>query len=253
MCATRGEAGQISDPVLAKPETLGQVREEELRTAARIMGVHDLTLLDYRDGTLAEVDPIVLTGKVVRVIRRVRPQVVVTFDAKGGYGHPDHLAVHHATVAAFEQADDPACYPEQIHEGLEPFAPERLYANAFSRSVMARIREEMRAIGADYRPGGNAATIPIEEMGARDDEITVTIPLTDEEFKTKVQALLSHRTQIRMESSVRRLPEAALREWLGTERFIQLIPLPATGGPVERGLFGSLDPLEHEKTISTGR
>jgi N-acetyl-1-D-myo-inositol-2-amino-2-deoxy-alpha-D-glucopyranoside deacetylase len=165
----------------------------------------------------------------VRVIRRLRPQVVVTFDARGGYGHPDHLAVHRSTVAAFEQAGNPGCFPEYAEEGLTPYAPKRLYANAFPRSVMARMREEMRAVGGEYRPGGDAATIPFEEMGATDEEITTTVELTDDEFETKLRAFSSHRTQIRPESSVRLLPRRALREWLGTERFIRLIP-PARGG-----------------------
>jgi N-acetyl-1-D-myo-inositol-2-amino-2-deoxy-alpha-D-glucopyranoside deacetylase len=72
VCATRGEEGEISDPALATPETLGQVREQELREACRIIGVEDLSVLDYRDGSLAQADPTEATGRLVRQIRRVR-------------------------------------------------------------------------------------------------------------------------------------------------------------------------------------
>src|SRR5947209_14298437 len=185
VCATRGEAGQISDPSLATPETLGEVREGEMRAAAEVLGVNDLTFLDYRDGTLAQVDPEEIIGKLVRVMRRLRPQVVVTFDAKGGYGHPDHVTIHRCTVAAFEQAGDPNRYPDQVSEGFLPHAPERLYVTTFPRRVMVRVREMMRAAGGDFRPGGDAATIPFEHMGAAEDEITTTIELTGEELETK--------------------------------------------------------------------
>ena len=123
VCATRGEEGQISDPALATPETLRQVREQELCEACRIIGVEDLSFLDYRDGRVAQADPTEATGRLVRQIRRLRPQVVVTFDANGGYGHRDHMAIHRLTVPAFQQAGDPTCYPEQLAEGLRPYAP----------------------------------------------------------------------------------------------------------------------------------
>lgn len=176
-----------------------------------------------------------ITGKLVRAIRRLRPQVVVTFDAQGGYGHPDHMTIHRCTVAAFEQAGDASRYPEHLEEGLSPHAPDRLYATTFVRRIMARAREVMRAEGGDLRPGGNAATIPFETMGASDDEISATLELTEEEFDTKLRAFACHRTQIRDDSVVRRLPTMALHEWLGTERFIRLHPSP--GGPLAHDLF----------------
>src|SRR5215471_15476344 len=100
VCATRGEVGEISDPALATPETLGQVREGEMRAAAEVLGVPNLWFLDYRDsgmaGTPANSDPRCLAqanaaevvGRLVAVIRQFRPQVMVTFDETGGYGHP---------------------------------------------------------------------------------------------------------------------------------------------------------------------
>ena len=72
ICATRGEEGEISYPELATHENLGQVREQELRRACEIMGVQELSFLDYHDGRLANADPVEATGRIVRQIRRQR-------------------------------------------------------------------------------------------------------------------------------------------------------------------------------------
>src|SRR5919201_892613 len=209
VCATRGEAGEISDPALATPETLGQVREQELREAGRIIGVADLSFLDCRDGSLAQADPTVATGRLVRQIRRVRPQVVVTFDANGGYGHRDHMAIHRLTVAAFQQAGDPTCYPEQLAAGLRPYAPQKLYFTAFARSAMRTMREALQEMGgADFRPGGNAATIPLEEMGTPDELITTTFTLDEPQMDAKLRAMRAHPTQMHPHSPINRLSPA---------------------------------------------
>jgi LmbE family N-acetylglucosaminyl deacetylase len=113
VCATRGEAGEISDPELATPERLGDVRERELRCACQVLEIDALHLLGYRDSgmagtpenrdprSLAMADADKVVGKVVAHIRLERPDVVVTFDEMGGYGHPDHIAIHHHAAAAF--------------------------------------------------------------------------------------------------------------------------------------------------------
>jgi LmbE family N-acetylglucosaminyl deacetylase len=113
VCATRGEAGEISDPSLGTKDRLAEVREAELRCAVTALGIDELLLLDYRDsgmaGTpenlhpqslnMADFDEVV--GKIVYQIRRLRPDVIITFDPTGGYGHPDHVAIHYHTRAAF--------------------------------------------------------------------------------------------------------------------------------------------------------
>src|SRR5207249_130525 len=120
LCATRGEVGEISDLSLATPETLQYVRELELRAAMAQIGLSDVRFLPYRDsgmaGTPENEDPRALhaqpaetvVGDLVRLIRDVRPHVVLTWEPGGGYGHPDHIAVHKHTVAAFEAAGDAA-------------------------------------------------------------------------------------------------------------------------------------------------
>jgi LmbE family N-acetylglucosaminyl deacetylase len=124
ICLTRGEVGEISDPALATPETLGEVREGELRAVAQALGVQHLWFLGYRDSGMAgtaenqnsrsllQANPAEVIGKIVAVIRAFRPQVVVTFDETGGYGHPDHIAAWQHTTSAFSVAADLAQYPE---------------------------------------------------------------------------------------------------------------------------------------------
>lgn len=237
ICATRGEVGEISDPALATPETLGQVREQELREACRIIGISDLSFLDYRDGMLAKADEVEAVGRIVRQMRRLRPQVVVTFDAKGGYGHTDHIAIHKLTISAFHKAGDPTCYPEQIREGLPPYAPQKLYLTALPVSAGRALREQLQAMGVEYRPGGNAATIPVEQMGTPDEEITTVIPLTDREFETKRLALLAHRTQMNPSSFVNRMSPEAFRSWRGAEHFVLVSPPRNAAEGIEDDLF----------------
>ena len=111
VCATRGERGWPGPPH-ANPglEALGQIRERELTQAARILGVHQAHLLDYMDGDLDQADPGVVVPQIASLIRQVRPQVVVTFDPKGTYGHPDHIAICQFTHAALIMAAD-TCAP----------------------------------------------------------------------------------------------------------------------------------------------
>ena len=107
LCATRGEEGQIADPALATPETLGQVREHELRAACAAVGVRDVFFMDYVDGHVAEANESEAVGRIVFHLRRLRPAVVATFTANGGYGHVDHMAIYRYTLAAITAAADP--------------------------------------------------------------------------------------------------------------------------------------------------
>ena len=100
--ATRGEAGQIQDAHAATRQTLGAVREQELREACARLGVERVECLDYSDGRLSEVGEMRLAYDVAARIRDFAPDVVVTFGPDGGYGHPDHVTISAATTRACE-------------------------------------------------------------------------------------------------------------------------------------------------------
>ena len=110
--ATRGESGRYlgrrDGPEHPGPERLAAIREAELKAAAAVLGIRDLTLLNFRDGHLDEAEPREAVGRIVEHVRRVRPQVVVTFPPDGSYGHPDHIAICQLATAAMVAAADPA-------------------------------------------------------------------------------------------------------------------------------------------------
>jgi len=240
VCATRGEVGEISDPALATPETLGQVREQELRAACRIMGVEELSFLDYVDGQLADADTLEAVGRIVRHIRRLRPQVVVTFGPNGGYGHRDHIAIHHYTKAAFQQAGDPQAYSEQLADGLRPYAPLKLYYTAYPRNLMRRMLEQAMSAQPDFNPFGNVATIPLEEMGTADEEITTELPLDDALYAVRTQASEAHRTQQNPNGPFARLAPEAVRAVWGSQQFVRAVPPVAVPDGSERDLFAGV-------------
>lgn len=240
ICATRGEEGEIGDPALATRETLGRVREQELRAAARIMGIEDLMFLDYHDGRLADADPVDATGRIVRRIRRLRPQVVVTFDANGGYGHRDHIAIHRLTTDAFHQAGDAAAYREQRSEGLEPYAPRKLYYIAFPRSLMEQMLGPALRQQPNIQPFGSVATIPLEEMGTADERVTTSFPLGDALFEMRNAAMAAHRTQQDPNGLFAHVPPEALRAMWGTQHFVRAVPPVASGEGIEHDLFAGL-------------
>jgi LmbE family N-acetylglucosaminyl deacetylase len=137
VCATRGEAGEIADPSLGTKETLGAVRERELRQAMAAVGVEDVRFLDYHDGRLPEADRDEAVAKIVRHLREFKPDVVVTFAPNGGYGHVDHMAIHRLALAALNAAANPERLSNQ-----PPHRIRKLYYSSFPRERMVKMREE---------------------------------------------------------------------------------------------------------------
>jgi len=228
VCATRGEAGEISDPKLATPERLGEVREKELRCACQDLGIDDVFFLDYRDsgmaGTAENLDPRALAqadfdeavGKIVAHIRREQPQVVVTFDENGGYGHPDHVAVHHYTKAAFAAAADPAQYPTQIEAGLEPYQAQKLYFTAIPRRFFVAVAEKMLELGIEI-PARYLERLD-GPFGLPDEACTTDIDVQDF-WDTKQKAVQCHATQLNPDSIFAALPPDIMRELQAWECF----------------------------------
>jgi LmbE family N-acetylglucosaminyl deacetylase len=110
--ATSGQAGSMGDPPLCSREELARVREDELREAARILGIGEVHLLGYQDRQLAEAPVEELRARLVRLIRDCRPEVVITFDPHGVNGHTDHVAISRFTSDAVNAAADPRWLPE---------------------------------------------------------------------------------------------------------------------------------------------
>lgn len=199
VCATRGEAGEIADPSLATPETLGEVREEELRRAARALGVEDVRFLGYRDSGMAgtrenqhpaaliNADPDEVVLRLVRILRAVGPEVVVTFEPGGIYGHPDHVAISQRATAAVEAAADPVRWPESG----TPHEVSRLYHVVFPKSALRRFKEGAEAAGQSW---GLADAMRIEDA-IDDADVDAAIDVRPW-VERKKAAIAAHATQL---------------------------------------------------------
>ena len=244
VCATNGDVGEISDPSLATPETLGRVRQEELRQAMKVTGVPDLRFLNYRDSGMAgtddndhlnslhraEADRVV--GQLVDVIREVRPHVVITHDPYGGYGHPDHQAVCRHATRAFSQAGDSTAYPQQLSGGREAWTPQLLYYVCFPRSNFHRMWRQMLDLGITPP----FASLALDSLGTPDEMVTTTLDVS-QYVDTKIASLSCHRTQIDPNGPFARLPEETMREYMRTEYYALAMP---EGAGKEEDLLGRL-------------
>jgi LmbE family N-acetylglucosaminyl deacetylase len=220
--ATRGEVGEIADPALATPENLGEVREGEMRAAAEVLGVHNLWFLGYRDsgmaGTPDNQDPrsfaqasaAEVVGKLVGIIRQFRPQVIVTFDETGGYGHPDHIAIYRHTTSAFYAAADAAQYPE--HGSAQMVS--KLYYTAFPRSFVRQMGEWMKS--QNYE--GSFSNLDPEKLGIPDELISVRLDVGPW-LETKGRSWSMHRTQMDPNNTMAQLPEEIQRSWRSKEYY----------------------------------
>ena len=152
--ATRGERGRYFDPSRERPADaeVGRVREGELRAAAAILGIREVSFLDYVDGALDAADPIEAASRIAAHVRRIRPQVVATFDPFGAYGHPDHVAICQLTAAACVLAADPAHGAGAAHRVAKLYyrtetpAAWEVYQKTFKRLVSNVDGEERVAI-----------------------------------------------------------------------------------------------------------
>jgi LmbE family N-acetylglucosaminyl deacetylase len=220
VCATRGEVGEISDPALATPENLGQVREQELRDAAAVLDVPHVWFLDYRDSGMAgtpenedprafaRANPAEAVGRLVAIIRQFRPQVMVTFDETGGYGHPDHIAIYRHTTSAFYAAADGVQYPELG----APHAVSKLYYSSFPRSALKAMGEWMKT--QNYE--GSFSRLDPEKLGMPDELIDVRLNV-EPWLETKGRSWATHRTQMGTNSFMAKIPEDLQRQWRGFE------------------------------------
>lgn len=168
VCATRGEAGEMSAEFMEGFESVADRRVSELRCAAGILGLAGVYFLDYRDSGMsgsqdnqhpealinAPVEEV--AGRVVHYIRKLKPQVVITFDPIGGYKHPDHIAIHHATVRAFQLAGD-----SSYQDDLEPYQPKKLYYHIFPKGFLRWTVRLMSLAGRDPRRFGKNGDIDL--------------------------------------------------------------------------------------------
>jgi mycothiol S-conjugate amidase len=202
VCCTGGEEGDIHNPVMDRPEireNIGQVRADEVAASARIIGYDELVMLGYRDSGMpdseanndprcfAKADFDEAVGRFVEVLRRERPQVIITYgDEQAGYPHPDHLRVHDISLPAFERAGDPEWYPE----AGEPWQPLKLYYTIWARARMEAVHNKMLELGLESPYDAKWFDRPWN-----DDRITTRVDVS-QWLSVRRDALLAHATQI---------------------------------------------------------
>jgi mycothiol conjugate amidase Mca len=248
---TDGAVGEISDAALATPENLAQVRSDELDESVRILGISRLAKLGHRDsgmqGTPDNENPASFhqsdfdeaVGKVVRLMREEHPDVVVTYDENGGYGHPDHIRAHQVAVAAFEAAADPERFPD----AGSAWSGGKLYYAVIARSSFPRFAERLREAGIESPFAARAAEqeqngqVEAPTFGVSDDRVTTTVDVS-KYVDAKRRSLVAHRTQMGPDQFFMRLPPELFTEFFGRENF-QRVSGP-TGASPEVDLFAGL-------------
>ncbi len=232
--ATRGEAGEIAEPDLATSADLPFVREQELRCACETYGINPPRFLDYADGLLPLIHQGQAVGKVVRLIRELRPQVIITFGPEGIYGHYDHIAVHRWTTIAVDMAADADCFPHHVDDVCEPHQVGKVYFRVMpEEQIEAREeRDEPRAMMMDG--------VPFPFVGRPLEEITTIIDVSAY-VDQKLRGIQCHATQVGRQNRFSDVSEEALREYgFFSEHF--LLARSTVGWPeeVETDLFARL-------------
>ncbi len=247
ICATNGDVGSADEQFLQGHLSVADLRLEELRCAAQLLGLKHLYALGYRDSGMpgsednqhpksllsAELSEVV--GRVVEVIRQVRPQVVVTFDPYGGYGHPDHLRMHQATLQAFHAAGESSQFPEQIAAGLTVYQPQKLYYLTFERRWLQLAVALMPLFGQDPEHFGRNKDINLRAIVQHSYPIHARI-------NTRPYARLVREATQCHASQLGGFQGASALQWLRQlleprdDTFMRAVP-PANGRLRERDLF----------------
>ncbi|MFJ6618319.1 N-acetyl-1-D-myo-inositol-2-amino-2-deoxy-alpha-D-glucopyranoside deacetylase [Kitasatospora sp. NPDC091335] len=250
---TLGEGGEVIPPELAhltadREDTLGAYRIGELAEAMRALGVTDFRFLGgpgrYRDsgmmgvpendvpGCFWRADVEEAAGHLVAVIREVRPQVLVTYDDEGGYGHPDHIQAHRVAMRAHELAADPAHRPE-----LGPaWRIAKVYWNRMPRTVI-----EAGLAGTAAEASFPGVARPADVPGVVEDAVVTTVLDGTAYADRKAAALTAHATQITVDGASFALSNHLGQPLLATE-YYQLVRGQAGPGEPEDDLFAGLAP-----------
>jgi len=230
---TLGEEGEVLLPELAhlasdQEDALGAHRQTELAAAMAELGVTDHRLLGgpgrFRDSGMMgtpqndrpdcfwRADLLEAATELVAVIREVRPQVVVTYDDFGGYGHPDHIQAHRVTHYAVALAASPTFHPDLGGA----WSVTKVYWTAFPRSIVVAGIEAMKAQGID---DGFAAMDPDDLPFACDDALVTTAVEAPEHLDRKMAALRAHGTQVTVDGGFFALADNVGVEAFGTEYY----------------------------------
>jgi N-acetyl-1-D-myo-inositol-2-amino-2-deoxy-alpha-D-glucopyranoside deacetylase len=204
ICGTRGEVGEVPPEMLKGFASIGDLRSHELKCAAAALGLTDVIYLGYRDSgmagtpdnkhpqSLAAAPLAEVAGCIVEIFRRLKPEVVVTFDPIGGYHHPDHVAIHHAAVMAFHTAGDPQKYPG----AGAAFQPQKLYFHVFPHRWLKIMIKIMTFFGRDIHHVGKNKDIDLAEFVETDFPVHAVVRLKKQSVRARERAAACHASQL---------------------------------------------------------
>jgi LmbE family N-acetylglucosaminyl deacetylase len=243
VCGTRGEAGTVDPEHLRGFASIAERREAELRCAAEKLGLAGVHFLDYRDSGMPDspdnshsralmAAPLEeVAEKIVGYIRQLRPQVVITFDPIGGYKHPDHIAIHNATVRAFHLAGDPA-----LNGNLPPYTPQKLYYHVIPKKYLRFAVRMLPLMGTDPRHYGRNRDIDLTALAEEGDFPTHAKINYHEVLEIKDDAASCNASQL-SGPGLRRGPLGWAMSLLGDNDYFMRAYPPVEGRLHERDLF----------------
>lgn len=247
LTATSGEEGEIRQDGAATRETLGSIRRVELSCAVQALGLAGHRVLGYRDSGMAGTEPNrypnayinvpdeEMVEQLVEEIRRFRPQVVLTFEPGGLYGHPDHIAISRQATEAVRRSGDANVFPNQLANGVEPYAPERLFYSARPQGFRMEWALALRDAGIDFPlPSPERA-----QEGTPAKEIHLEMKL-DEHLERKMACILCHRTQVAADWPYHRVSRDVAQTVMGREYYIRAMPQVEPSETVSEDFFAGL-------------
>jgi LmbE family N-acetylglucosaminyl deacetylase len=245
ICATNGDVGTVSPEMLDGYSSIAELRLAELNRANEVLKFREMFLLGYKDsgmmGSPTTQDPACLwqapreevARRVVGIIRQIQPQVIITFNEYGGYGHPDHIAIQRATVDAFTLAADPA-----YETGQPAYAPQKLYYNSIPSFILRLGIAQMRLQGKDPRRVGRNQDIDLVAIIDNIDPVHAKVNIRDY-LAVWDKASDAHRSQLGGRTSTRR-PMWFRRLFQRDQGFTRVFPKPARDVVDERDLFAGV-------------
>jgi LmbE family N-acetylglucosaminyl deacetylase len=230
--ATRGEAGRFGEAGQSPgPAVVGKAREAELLAAARELNLKEVRFLDYPDGGLDTIDPSEAIARIVGHLRRVKPQVVITFGPEGAYGHPDHIAISQLTTAAIVAAADPLFAGRPAIDEAHRVA--KLYFIAWSSNKWTAYQAALRQLVVKV-DGDERQAVPWPDWA-----ITTVID-TSQVWPAVWRAVSCHRSQMAIYRKFEQLSEAYQRLLWGTQEFYRVFSTVNGGRAQESDLFEGL-------------
>jgi LmbE family N-acetylglucosaminyl deacetylase len=223
--ATRGERGRFGDSKESPGlEIVGRAREAELLAAAKELGLREVRFLDYVDGDLDRADPAEAIGKIAGHIRRVKPQVVLTFGPDGAYGHPDHIAISQLTTAAIVRAAEAIGEPHRVS---------KLYFIAWGPKKWAAYQAALKKLV--FRVDGEERqAVPWPDWAI------TTVLDTSQVWPAVWRAVSCHKTQMTIYKQLETLSEEHQRSLWGTQEFYRVYSDVNGGRARESDLFEGL-------------